>query len=31
LFRPDGYLAMAMGMATAAGDLSEYFARLLRV
>ena len=31
LFRPDGYLAMAMDMATAAGDLSEYFARLLRV
>jgi phenol 2-monooxygenase len=29
LLRPDGYLALAMDISTAAGDLSEYFARLL--
>lgn len=29
LLRPDGYLALAMDISTAAADLSEYFARLL--
>jgi phenol 2-monooxygenase len=31
LLRPDGYLALATDISTAAGDLSEYFARLLVV